>query len=257
MRSLPHGLLAHAARTAWLALGTLTALLLTLLATALPLDARADPAAGAPDPELARRIRALAAAPAGAPADRRVTRIEVVIGALDPRLHLAACQRIEPWLPTGTRLWGKARVGLRCVQGPSPWNVYLPVTVHAWGRGLVATSAAVPGSVLQPGDVAEGEVDLAESNSPALVDAAQAVGRTLVLPLKPGQSVRAADLRARQWFTAGDTVRLVATGPGFRLEGEGQALSNGMEGQTARVRTDSGRVVTGVPVGERLVELTL
>jgi flagella basal body P-ring formation protein FlgA len=255
MRSVPHGSFAHATRTAWLALGTLAALLLTLLATAVPLDARADEAPAALDAELAGRIRALATAPAGA--DRRVTRIEVVIGALDPRLHLAACQRIEPWLPAGTRLWGKARVGLRCTQGPSPWNVYLPVTVHAWGRGLVASSAAAPGSVLQPGDVAEAEVDLAESNSPALVDAAQAVGRMLALPLKPGQSVRAAHLRARQWFTAGDTVRLVTTGPGFRLEGEGQALSNGMEGQSARVRTESGRVVTGVPVGERLVELAL
>jgi flagella basal body P-ring formation protein FlgA len=257
MRPAPHGFLAHATRTAWLALGTLAALLLTLLATTLPTEARADETPGALDPELAARIRALAAAPAGAPADRPVLRVEVVVGALDPRLHLAPCQRIEPWLPGGARLWGKTRVGLRCVQGPSPWNVYLPVTVHAWGRGLVAGAAAAPGSVLQPGDVAEGEVDFAESNSPALVDAAQAVGRTLALPLKPGQSVRAAHLRARQWFTAGDTVRLLASGVGFRLECEGQALSNGLEGQTARVRTESGRVVTGMAVGDHRVELAL
>jgi len=89
------------------------------------------------------------------------------------------------------------------------------------------------------------------------VAASKAVGRTLAKPLKPGQSVRSTHLRVRQWFAAGDTVRLVATGSGFRLESEGQALSNGIEGQAARVRTENGHVVTGSPIGERLVELTL
>jgi flagella basal body P-ring formation protein FlgA len=52
-------------------------------------------------------------------------------------------------------------------------------------------------------------------------------------------------------------VKGLAVGPGFALEGEGQALSNGVEGQPARIRTESGRVLTGQPVGERRVELTM
>jgi flagella basal body P-ring formation protein FlgA len=69
--------------------------------------------------------------------------------------------------------------------------------------------------------------------------------------------LRGADLRARQWFAAGDNVRLVATGSGWRINGEGQALAAGVEGQSVRVRTESGRVVSGVPVAERLVEVAL
>jgi flagella basal body P-ring formation protein FlgA len=38
---------------------------------------------------------------------------------------------------------------------------------------------------------------------------------------------------------------------------EGQALSNGIEGQTARARTDNGRIVSGVPNGERRIEVAL
>ena len=34
-------------------------------------------------------------------------------------------------------------------------------------------------------------------------------------------------------------------------------MTPGIEGQTVRVRTESGRVVTGSAVGERLVELRL
>jgi flagella basal body P-ring formation protein FlgA len=52
-------------------------------------------------------------------------------------------------------------------------------------------------------------------------------------------------------------VRIVAAGRGWRIHGEGQALAPGLEGQPVRVRTDSGRIVSGVAVGEREVEVAL
>ena len=56
---------------------------------------------------------------------------------------------------------------------------------------------------------------------------------------------------------ADKAVRVLALGEGFSLEGEGQALSNGIEGQPARVRTESGRILTGQPVGDRRLEVAL
>ena len=61
----------------------------------------------------------------------------------------------------------------------------------------------------------------------------------------PGRSVRSTHLQPRQWFAAGDTVQVVAAGRGFSVSGEGQALTPGIEGQPARVRTESGRILTG------------
>ncbi len=40
-------------------------------------------------------------------------RPEVLRGSLDTRLRLARGGRIETYLPPGTRLWGRSRVGLR------------------------------------------------------------------------------------------------------------------------------------------------
>ena len=40
-------------------------------------------------------------------------RMEVSVGALDERLRLAPCARVEPYLPAGARLWGRTRLGLR------------------------------------------------------------------------------------------------------------------------------------------------
>jgi len=222
--------------------------------------ARADdatPAASGLEAGLEQQVRALALASGNSAPPAGVTRVEVLVGQLDPRLRLAPCERVEPYLPNNTRLWGKSRIGLRCAQGISHWNVFLPITVKAYGRALVSTTGITSGSVLKPGDLVEAEVDLAEDPMPAIVDASQAIGRAVGPALRPGQSLRVGHLKPRVWFTAGDTVKVLALGPGFALEGEGQALSNGVEGQPARIRTESGRVLTGQPVGERRVELTM
>ena len=222
-----------------------------LLAAMLP--ANADEAAAALAPALLEQVRGLAADKvASAPG-----RVEVVVGQLDPRLHLAPCDRIEPYLPPNTRLWGKSRIGLRCKEGRTAWNVYLPIVVKVWGNALVVPAGALAGAVIADADLAEAEVDLAEEFTPAFVDRKQLVGRTLAQALRPGQAVRQAYIKSRQWFAAGETVKVVAAGDGFALEGVGQAITNGIEGQPAKVRTESGHVITGVPVGERRVELTL
>lgn len=184
-------------------------------------------------------------------------RIEVSVGQLDPRLRLAPCQQVQPYVPDGARMWGKSRIGLRCVQGASKWNVYLPITVKVFGSALVATGGVASGSVLSAADLTPGEVDLAEDNSSPIANPELALGRTLARALKPGQSLRQSHLKARQWFAAGETVTVLAQGNGFSVAGEAQALNPGIEGQPVRVRTESGRVLTGQPTGERRVELGL
>jgi flagella basal body P-ring formation protein FlgA len=223
-----------------------------LLAVVLP--ANADETTPALAPALADQVRLLALDKAAGPS---AGRIEVVIGQLDPRLRLAPCDRIEPYLPPQIRLWGKTRIGLRCAEGRTRWNVYLPIVVKVWGRALVVPAGAASGSVIAEADLAEAEVDLAEELAPAFVDRAAVVGRTLAQALRPGQALRQSHIKSRQWFAAGDAVKVVAVGEGFALESVGQALTHGIEGQTARVRTENGRVVTGTPAGERRLELAL
>jgi len=101
------------------------------------------------------------------------------------------------------------------------------------------------------------EVDLAARADPAIGTADRAIGRTLQRSLSAGDAVRLADLKVRQMFNTGDTVRIVGTGPGYAVSSEGQAMGPGLEGQHARVRTDSGRIITGTATAERRVELAL
>ena len=189
--------------------------------------------------------------------NRNPWRVEVTLGQLDPRLKLAPCDKVRAYVPDGTALWGRARVGLRCEQGPVRWNVYWPVTVKVWGQALVAAVALRPGNTVSQADVVLAEVDLAASGSPALVRATDIVGRTVVKAVSAGQSLRQDDVKSRRWFAAGDPVRLTVRGAGFQVGAEAVALGHGDEGRCTRVRTEAGRVLCAQPVGERLVEVTL
>jgi flagellar basal body P-ring formation protein FlgA len=188
-----------------------------------------------------------------------VARSEVVPGKLDARLRLTPCDEVHVYLPTGTRLWGRTRVGLRCVKGVTPWNVYLPITVNVYGPALVSKAALPAGHVLSAADFHQAEVNLAEDklHNAVVTEAAQLLGRTLSKALAPGEGIRQDDLKARQWFTAGEKVHIRVAGSGFAVAGTGEAVTAGMEGQPARVRTEGGRVVSGMPVGERVLEIAL
>ena len=77
---------------------------------------------------------------------------------IDPRLRLAPCARITPYLPAGSRPWGRTRVGLRCEDGPTHWNVSLPVTVQIFAPALVLREPLPAGAELSPDLLAEAEV---------------------------------------------------------------------------------------------------
>jgi flagella basal body P-ring formation protein FlgA len=225
----------------------------------LPLAALADSPTGAPafDAAALRQIQELAEQAAAELPAAAKPRIEIEAGQLDPRLRLAPCERIQAHLPSGTRAWGRTRVGLRCVQGPTPWNVYLPLTVKVFAPALVAHAALPAGTVLQLAHLRQAEVDWAAERSPAVTVPARLIGRTLARPVGAGEAVRENDLKQQLWFAAGDTVQVVARGAGFSVSGAALALAAGIEGQRVRVRTESGRVLSGTAVGANRVEVQL
>ena len=239
-------------------LSALPAACLAALAAAAPALAQDEPAY-APDPALLQQVEAMARSGAGAATagEQKSVRVEVKVGKLDPRLRLAPCAKIEPYLPPGLPVWGQTRMGLRCTQGTKLWNVSLPITVSVFTQATVVNGNVTAGSTLDASQLGTAEVDIAAERGAAIADPALAVGRILGRNLMAGATLRQTDLKARQFFAAGETVRVVALGPGWQVITEGQAVNAGIEGQTARVRTESGRILNARPSGDRQVELTL
>jgi flagella basal body P-ring formation protein FlgA len=184
-------------------------------------------------------------------------RMEVSVGELDSRLRLAPCARVEPYIPVGTSLWGKTRLGLRCLEGASKWNVFLPVTIKAIGLAWVVRGNIRAADVLGEADAMQAEVDWAAENSPIVANSAQWIGQVATRALSTGQALRQEMLKPAQVFQAGSQVRVIAQGAGFEVTSDGQALSAGVVGQPARVRMDSGRVMSGVVMDRRTVRLEI
>lgn len=184
-------------------------------------------------------------------------RMVVEVGALDSRLKLAACERVEPYLPPGTQLWGRTRLGLRCAQGSVKWNVFLPITIKAFGPAWVIKGQVASGAVLTQADAMQMEVDWAESRSAVVANLDDWVGQTATRALATGQALRQDMVKAAQVFQAGAQVRVVARGVGFEISSNAQAISGGVMGQTARVRMDNGRVLSGLVVDGQTVRVAM
>lgn len=184
-------------------------------------------------------------------------RLEVSVGQLDSRLKLAPCARVEPYVPAGVQLWGKSRLGLRCVQGTSKWNVFLPITVKAFGPAWVIKGQVAPGGILTAADAMAVEVDWADNSSPIVANQNDWVGKTATRLLSTGQPLRQDMVKASQVFQAGAQVRVLAVGSGFEVTSRGQAISAGVMGQGARVRMDNGQILQGTVSDDRTVRVML
>jgi flagella basal body P-ring formation protein FlgA len=228
------------------------------VAVAAPAPARAQPAA--PDNALQRWVEESAAASwssrlASPDGSDSGVRFEVRLGQLNPGLKLAACSRFEPFLPPNARLWGRAFIGVRCVEGAS-WTTMLPVTVSVFGQALVANLPLSLGTMARLEDFRLEEVDLTTTQGQPVTDPAWLEGRAIGRPLQAGQVLRATDLRTPQTVAAGDPVRIRLMGQGFTITTEGFAMAGAGNGQPLRVRTQTGKVLVGT-VRERSVEVRL
>ena len=202
----------------------------------------------------ADELRAFAVQQARQAVNDPAARVEVQLGMPEAQAPVAPCARSEPFVPTGTRLWGRASVGVRCVDGAN-WRVLFPVTVSVWGPAWVAASALPAGAVLEHHDLREAEVELTRERTGLPRGADALVGKVLVRPLQAGQTLHPDAVRAATVVSAGDVVRLRVLGGGYAITASGQSLGTAADGQPVRVRTDFGRTVTGVARAGRIVDL--
>jgi flagella basal body P-ring formation protein FlgA len=228
------------------------ALVLTLLGWA-PRAAAQD----ASDLQAQALVWARQAAAESLPGRTTALKLEVSVGSLDSRLKLAPCGNVETFLPVGSRLWGKTRVGVRCTDGVARWSVTLPATVKALGPAWVVKSQVASGAVLTREDVMEAHVDWAEETHAVLAEPDAWLGQVATRQLNTGQVLRQGMVKAAQVFQAGAQVKVIAQGPGFQVSGEAQALSAGVLGQLARVKMDNGRVASGTVLDARTVKIEL
>ncbi len=237
----------------WLCLVWLSALVFPGQSVSAPLEASIS------EKIVEFTLSAVKALPIAQPATAQspAPRIQIDLGSPDPRLQLTPCGKVEPYLLPGLRLTGSTRIGLKCSDGSTRWRISIPIKVSIYAQGLIAVQPLTPGTLIQSHHLALAEIDWASEDSPALTFMQAAEGRILARSVQVGQSLRQSHLKPRQWFVAGDTVKLWVHGPGFSISTQGEALSHGLDGQTVKVKTERGRIISGTAIGERQVRLSM
>jgi len=89
-----------------------------------------------------------------------------------------------------------------------------------------------------------------------VVAAEQLADRICTRSLEVGQAIPLNCLRTVPAIGQGDPVKLVGVGSGFSISTDGIALATVAAGELVRVRTDSGRTLSGIARKGRVVEVS-
>lgn len=166
---------------------------------------------------------------------------EVVVNIRTPQNQLPTCEQPALSVVGSAKLWGNLNVLANC----AGTKRFLQVNVQATGNYVVAAQSVARGSLLQPGSVTLKRGRLDQLPPRTMLDIAQAQDAVSLRDLAPGQAIQLSMLRQAWRIKAGQRVQVVASGEGFSVNGEGQALNNAAVAQNARVRMASGQIVSG------------
>ena len=178
----------------------------------------------------------------------------IEVGAIDPRMSLAACPAPQAFQQPGARAFGKTTVGVRCA-APTAWTVYIQAKVAVQGDYVAAAVPLAQGQPIEQSQLVLMKGDLAAMPNGVVTDMAQAIGRTPTMSLPSGAPLRLDTLRSKPVVQSGQAVRVVSSGDGFKVSAEARAIGTAGEGQVVQVRTPSGAILSGVAKAGGLVEV--
>jgi len=180
--------------------------------------------------------------------------VAVAVGAIDQRMALAPCPQLQTFFMPGARAWGKTTVGVRCAS-PSAWTVYIQASVTVQADYVASAVPLAQGQPIEAGQLMLVKGDLTTLPAGIATDIGQVVGRSTNVSLGAGTPMRLDTLRSKQVIMAGQLVRVVSGGAGFRVSAEARAVGAASEGQIVQVRTAGGQQVSGVAKAGGLVEV--
>jgi flagellar basal body P-ring formation protein FlgA len=171
--------------------------------------------------------------------------VSYTIGSIDPNNRLASCSAMLVSMAPGTKAWGRTSAMVRC-QEENGWSIFVPVHIRVVTDYLVSATPLTQGQAITAGNLARRRGDLSDLPAGILTEEREAIGRTAALSVGAGRPLRSDMLRQPLVILQNQTVKVVTQGPGFQVTNEGQALTNGLDGQVVKVRLANGQVITGI-----------
>lgn len=165
------------------------------------------------------------------------------------------CSQLSARLPRGQRLRSRTSVEVRC-QAPETWKTRVPAEMAIHGYYYVPNRPVEAGDTLSLDDLIGREGDILSLGRGVAIDPSRIIGHIAIQRIPQGVPIKLRALRSPESIPRGRHVRIEAHGRGFVITGEGQAMQAGAPGDRIRVRTPSGRIVTGTIIDSTTVSVT-
>lgn len=162
---------------------------------------------------------------------------------------------LEAFLPPGGRFGQRTTIGVRCVAAPG-WVLYLPVTVNAFARVLVARQALAPNQPVQAAQVMQARQDIAALPFGYLTQLPTSGNWKVRQLLQAGQVLTPMDLVPDALIRRGQTVTLRIRVGAIEISQRGEALSDApLDGRINVRNRESGRTVDGIVTADGVVDV--
>lgn len=178
--------------------------------------------------------------------------VSIKVEEIDRRVVRSACPTLEVFLPPGSQLLGNTTIGVRCPI-KNGWTLFVPAQITVSVDMLITNKPLPQGHVLQADDISHQKGELAQMG--ILIDPVQAIGKVLKNSVGTGQILKQDMLRTPYAVTQGQTVQLQLESSGLSIHSEGYALNNAADGETIKVKTPSGQIVSGTAKQGGIVEV--
>jgi flagellar basal body P-ring formation protein FlgA len=191
-------------------------------------------------------------------ASRGVSGAKIIVQKVDPRLKLADCPAPLQVSESG-QSQQKSRMLLRveCQQG-TPWAIYVPVTIEYQVPIYRFKRPFQRGEQIAVEDLSLEWVSSNSSHAHYQFHPQTLATLELNRPVTAGSIVTSQAFKSLSLVRRGETVSIIARTAGLEIKMEGEALSNGSQGETIRVKNhSSGKILEGKvsAVGEIMVRM--
>jgi flagella basal body P-ring formation protein FlgA len=182
--------------------------------------------------------------------------VQVSLVKQDERIGTPACPEALFSNTTNNRLWGRTFLKVQCIGGESS-GFFVGVDFDVFAPVLVIKKTISIGQALEPDDVEFTTTNIAQLPQGWINNMAHINNKTATRTLTPGLVLRQDYMKGTPLIRRGDTVRVTMKGQGFSIGGSAQAVEAAEQGQSIKVKTSQGKILTGIATEPSLVELTL
>lgn len=165
--------------------------------------------------------------------------------------RLPACDDPQPFLPQNNqRLYGRVAVGIHC-NGDDGRTRYVQADVSVSIEHVVLARDVSRGAALTAQDVMLEKGLLEKLPRHAVTHAEDAIGLVATRALSAGTTLQSYQLRRQDLVKRGQTVSVIASGEGFQVRREAQAMDNGAMGEQVRLRIANGELLQARVIGPK------